>query len=354
MPMVPMACPIPRQAAGPPESLGRPCTITATPRTKSMNRSAASRYFARNFNNMSWSVVAQSLRANLKNSDQAQGSNGRETEQQGVTGPLWNLCHAPSASPKAGTDGRNERGIQHQSPGMDEPKRNAERNLKAIDHKEKPGTRADEFKLRQRYRNEEKSHDRSRRVGHHGCDARKETHRPRKPRTVRHVFVKPRTPDAQQLQGGQADDDPANDGLECSIPQLLHEQPARKDTAGSRWKQPPDIVPSGVLAKGEDGHDVPCDQHRKHDTRGIAGSKNEGEDHHVQETDSRKAALCYANATSRNDHTKPLKRSQMRHRLTDFQRTPRATRPTKWSVFSLSLAGRKENSAPRDRVAAKG
>src|SRR4030095_11956459 len=129
MPMFPMACPIPRHVAGPPVSLGRPCIIKVTPRPKRMNSSPASRYFARNFNSMSWSVMPPLLRATLKNSDQPQGRNSSETEQQGIESLLRNARHAPSTSPKTDPDGRNERGIQRQSARMDEPKRNTKWDL---------------------------------------------------------------------------------------------------------------------------------------------------------------------------------------------------------------------------------
>jgi hypothetical protein len=59
------------------------------------------------------------------------------------------------------------------------------------------------------------------------------------------------------------------------------------------------MPPAGVAAEQADGADVAGDEHGQDDAGGLEAGEQVGEEHHVEEADSREAALGHADADGR-------------------------------------------------------
>ena len=118
---------------------------------------------------------------------------------------------------------------------------------------------------------------------------------------MRDFFKKMRLAESEKLECGKDEDDGSDDWLKGGVGNLLHEGPADDDPGYGGRQEPPDISPAGVLAEGDDGEDVPDDEHGEDDAGGIAGTKEKNEDEDVDETNSGKSALGHTDSESGDD-----------------------------------------------------
>ena len=134
---------------------------------------------------------------------------------------------------------------------------------------------------------------------------------------------------------------------------MLHHPPPGDDARDGGRKESPDVIPPGVLPKGDDGHDISGDEHGKDDAGGIASAKEKNEDNHMQKAHPGKTALREPDSKTGEDGQHPLGRGQVRHGAAEtFSES--GGQQAKVCPSSRGTIRAVQGSAPRDRVVTKG
>ena len=209
---------------------------------------------------------------------------------------------------------------------------------------EEDGGGADEFVLRQTHGEEVNGHDRAGGVGDHGGEAGGKSGAQRGGAAGGNLLIEGGHAGADGLQQDQRKDDDADENTEKAFVQReLQEEEAGDDADNGGRQRPPYIRPADVAAEGADGKEIAANQKGKDYARRFARGHELGHEEHGDHGDPGEAALREPDAKGGDGGHGPLEGGEGRE--------------GHWmgpSMDEVDEMSPEKNSAPRDRMAAKG
>ena len=196
---------------------------------------------------------------------------------------------------------------------MNEVEGHAEGNFEAVDDEKKAGAGAGELEFGNGDREEVESGDGAGGVGEHGGDSCEETDGCSEPCGVGEIFEEGGFEEAEELEGGEGEDDGSDKGLVIGVADFI-DQPGADDHAdGGGGKEASDEIPAGVVAESINGEEIGADEHGEDHARGWASTEEVGEDEDVEEADPREATFGEADAEGGDDGEGPLEWGEVKH-----------------------------------------
>ena len=145
-------------------------------------------------------------------------------------------------------------------------------------------------------REQEDGHDRPGGVSDHRDDAREEAHAMREAAVLREREELRATPTQDEVEGEEAEDDPADDDSRDRVVDAVEEQPADYDARDGGRHHGQDLAPAAALAVHEVAEQVGDDEHRQHQPDRRLGAEDLRHEDDVQGRGAGEARLRQSDA----------------------------------------------------------